>query len=83
VDDENGALYQIDKIEYMESADAVVGYRRAMDGRLHKYDDDPMCMVLWDCYERSATRSTVRETLRRQAKEAGGNITREGHEDVS
>jgi hypothetical protein len=41
VDDENEALYQIDKMIYMESAKAVVGYRRAMDGRLYKYDDDP------------------------------------------
>ena len=41
VDDENGVLYQVDKVEYSESAKAVVGYRRAMDGRLYKYDDDP------------------------------------------
>ena len=41
IDDENGVLYQVSEVGFMESARAVVGYRRAMDGKAYKYDDDP------------------------------------------
>lgn len=38
-DDETGVHYQVESIEYDEANKVVVGYRRAMDGRLHKDDD--------------------------------------------
>lgn len=41
IDDENGVLYQVDRVLFSESARAVVGYRKAVDGRIYAYDDDP------------------------------------------
>ena len=38
-DDETGVHYQVDSVEYDPDHRVVVGYRRAMDGKLHKDDD--------------------------------------------
>jgi hypothetical protein len=40
-DDDNGVKYLVDSIDYEESYKAVIGYRRASDGKLHPYDDAP------------------------------------------
>jgi hypothetical protein len=34
-------LYQVDRVLFSESARAVVGYRKAADGRAYTYGDDP------------------------------------------
>jgi hypothetical protein len=39
--DENGVRYLVDSIDYEESYKAVIGYRRALDGKLHHYDYAP------------------------------------------
>lgn len=40
IDDENGKLYVIDRIWYLDTAKAVVGTRRPLSGNQRAYDDD-------------------------------------------
>jgi hypothetical protein len=40
-DDETGVQYIVDGVGYDEPHKAVIGYRRAQDGKLHKDDDAP------------------------------------------
>jgi hypothetical protein len=48
-DDENGVKYLVDSIEYEDSFRAVIGYRRALDGKLHPYDDAPHMVMVGCC----------------------------------
>jgi hypothetical protein len=40
-DDENRIKYKVDSVEYDAAYGAVIGYRRALDGKLHAQDDSP------------------------------------------
>jgi hypothetical protein len=41
-DDENGIKYKVDSVEFDAAfVDPVIGYRRALDGKLHAHDDSP------------------------------------------
>jgi hypothetical protein len=47
IDDENGQLYMVDRIQYDKHSKTVVGWRRAKSGKLHK-DDDAAHFVFGD-----------------------------------
>jgi hypothetical protein len=44
VDTDNGGLYEVSQITYNEEFGVVVGGKRAMDGKLRKYDDSMVCV---------------------------------------
>jgi hypothetical protein len=44
VDPENKGLYEVSHIKYNEEFNVVVGGKRAMDGKLRKYDDSLICV---------------------------------------